>query len=279
ASVASGSSTDSGAARWSRGEIATSNAVSGAVALSQYRPRLVGTVSSVPHGRMRGCSTSPVRLRPASSSCRSIQAIASRRHASPAHPSIPSRWASVTVAHPDLLARLPDDQPGCYGSELRQLVVWVGERAGIEREAAAADTGRQLVPQAHELLDAAVEIRAPRLREPLPVIATRGATVREGVQRGLDLGERDAHPLGRPDERHAAQRLALVATLVARRAPALDQSLTLVEVQRGDRDAAALGELLGCQLAAQRTRMCLVGMLAIRHGHPPFRWTGGRTGA
>ena len=56
--------------------------MSGPVAFSQTGPPVVGARSTVAHGRTRGCSTSPVRARPASASRSSTQAVARSRQAS-----------------------------------------------------------------------------------------------------------------------------------------------------------------------------------------------------
>src|SRR5690606_16742559 len=54
-----------------------------------------------------------------------------------------------------------------------------------------------------------------------------------------------------------------IAALVPRRAPAVDEALALVEMERGDRDAAARRQLSRCQLGA--------GPLRLRHRSLPPR--------
>ena len=81
ASSASGSSTTSGASRASSAYRPTSKAVAGPAAFIHTSPPVVGARSTVAHGRTRGCSTAPVRSRPASASRRSIQPSACSRHA------------------------------------------------------------------------------------------------------------------------------------------------------------------------------------------------------
>ena len=61
------------------------------------------------------------------------------------------------------------------------------------------------------------------------LVGTR--SVGQRGQRLADARQRNAEPLRHPDERDPAQRLAGVAALVARRAPAGDQALAFVEVQ------------------------------------------------
>ena len=51
-------------------------------ALNQTRPWSVGTVSWVDHGRMRGCSISPVTAMPRAASTSRVQPTASSCHAS-----------------------------------------------------------------------------------------------------------------------------------------------------------------------------------------------------
>ena len=60
--------------------------------------------------------------------------------------------------------------------------------------------------------------------------------------------ERDPGRAAGLDERDPAQRRAVVAALVAAGAARLDQSLRLVEAERGGGDAAARGELADRQL-------------------------------
>ena len=76
-SVAIGRSTRSGTTRTSTSYSPASNAVRGPVAFSHTRPPVVGAVITVPHGRTRGCSASPVRRSPAAASRSSIHATAS----------------------------------------------------------------------------------------------------------------------------------------------------------------------------------------------------------
>src|SRR6266540_2883891 len=97
-----------------------------------------------------------------------------------------------------------------------------------------------------------------RTRVPLPnhtlsarQLGGRSPTTR---RRGVDLaapaavGQRDADPLGDADQRHAPERVAPVAPLVARGAAAGDQLLPFVEMQRRDGHPTARGELPDRQL-------------------------------
>jgi hypothetical protein len=67
-SVASGVSTRSGTTRSSSSYNLTSNRVPPLVSFSQTGPPVVGAHNVVVHGRRCGCSTSPVRAKPAAAS-------------------------------------------------------------------------------------------------------------------------------------------------------------------------------------------------------------------
>ena len=60
-------------------------------------------------------------------------------------------------------------------------------------------------------------------------------------QRIVDGGQRNARQQRDADDGDAAKHRAMIAPLVAVGAPALDQSLGLIEVQRRNRHAAPLG--------------------------------------
>ena len=77
ASLATGTRIRSGTTRSSSPYSPTSNAVSGPAAFSQTTPRVVGTRSTVAHGRRCGWVTSPTRRVPSAASCSSSQATAS----------------------------------------------------------------------------------------------------------------------------------------------------------------------------------------------------------
>ena len=92
-----------------------------------------------------------------------------------------------------------------------------------------------------------VEVGPPRRRQPRPVLAGGGPVSGQRGHRFPDAGQRDTQPLRHPDERHPAQHVAAVAALVAAGAPAGDQALPLVEVQRRHRDPAAQCHLARCE--------------------------------
>lgn len=62
------------------------------------------------------------------------------------------------------------------GADLAGLVVGVEQSAGVDREAAAADAGREPVAERLQGGDLAVEVVAPATGEPLPVAARGSAT-------------------------------------------------------------------------------------------------------
>src|SRR2546430_8924788 len=97
-------------------------------------------------------------------------------------------------------------------------VVRVQQIALVDREAAAADAGREAVAEGEEIRDAAVEVVAPFVREAFPVLAARGAPRRQAVERVLDLGQLDAGGAAGLHERDPAEDGAVVTALVAVRA-------------------------------------------------------------
>jgi NAD(P)H-dependent FMN reductase len=124
-----------------------------------------------------------------------------------------------------------------------QLVVGVGQLAAVDGQAAASDAVGEVVAQLLQTADSLIECVLPAARQAFPVAAGGHPTVGEVPQHRGDVGQRDAHPLGNADEGDDAQRVTAVAALVAAGAPAGDEALAFVEVQRRNRDAAALGQL------------------------------------
>jgi hypothetical protein len=84
-------------------------------------------------------------------------------------------------------------------------------------------------------------------------VAMRSSSSRQRVERGADALQRDARRLARLDERHAAQRHTGIAALIAVCPPRRDQSLALVEPERGLRDAAADRKLADGEFARHLT--------------------------
>src|SRR5581483_4336198 len=144
-------------------------------------------------------------------------------------------------------------------------VAGVRQRATAQTQAAAADAVCEVVAQPLQVHDAVVEVLTPAGRQPRPVSACRHAVLRQRRQRFANFGQRDAEALRHPDERHPAKDVAGVAALVARRAPAGDQPLALVEVKRGDRDAAALGQITGSEVVVVHTTSTIVEVTVARY--------------
>lgn len=113
----------------------------------------------------------------------------------------------------------------------------------MERQTTTADAGREIVAESDQFLDLAFEHFPPPDRDDRPVVLSGSALLGQLVKRFPDGGERNPHPLRRPNEREAAQGVPPVTALVPVVPDADDQPLALVEVQRGDGDPAAIGDL------------------------------------
>ena len=96
-----------------------------------------------------------------------------------------------------------------------ELVVGIGQLAAVDGQAAASDAVGEVVAQLLEVAYPLVEFGLPALGYPLPVAAGGSAAVGEQCEDGGDVGERDTDAHCDADQRHAAQRVPLVATLVA----------------------------------------------------------------
>ena len=171
-----------------------------------------------------------------------------------------SSWAIVLLAAG--YGRGPadlTDRPGRRGARRAERVVRVGQLAVGQRQAAAADASGQAVPQVLERADPLVEVAAPGRGQPGPVPRGGRPALGQRVQGGLDLGQRDADTLRGADERHPAQHGPRIAPLVAGRPAGGDQTPGLVEVQRGDRRAAARGQLADGDLPCCRVNLCRCG--------------------
>src|SRR5690349_13437113 len=100
--------------------------------------------------------------------------------------------------------------------------------------------------------DARLKFALPPLGYSLPIAPGRGAIFRQQCQHGGDLSQRNPNSLGDSDQRDPPQHVPLVAALVARGAPAADQALTLIEVQRRDCHTATGGKLPNGELGLLR---------------------------
>src|SRR6266540_297706 len=119
----------------------------------------------------------------------------------------------------------------------------------VEQAAGAlAVLGEPVVAELLEMTDARVQLGLPASRQLFPVVAGRRAAIRQLGEGGADVGQRDADALGDADQRHAPERVAPVAPLVARGAAAGDQLLPFVEMERRDGHPTARGELPDRQL-------------------------------
>ena len=118
--------------------------------------------------------------------------------------------------------------PGTGGSVTR-----IEETAAIKRETAAADAPGQFVPQRLEFSDAAVQQTAPRLRQPLPVVAVWGPRLWELVERPPYLLEGESEYLSGADDRNASQVFSGIPALAASRSLRRDQPALLIVTERG----------------------------------------------
>src|SRR6266536_143987 len=111
-------------------------------------------------------------------------------------PRTPARHAQVppglapplrAVASGGLRASAVEVEVVGAGAERRGLVLGVEEGAAVDREAAAADTGRKPFAEGLERGDPAVDVGAPGTGEAFPVAARRCARGRQSLERFPDL--------------------------------------------------------------------------------------------
>lgn len=114
---------------------------------------------------------------------------------------------------------------------LGRLVVGVEKLAGVDREAAAADAGREPVAECFEGGDAAVDVLAPTAGQPLPVASVRCAVRRQGRKGCTDPVERNSRGAAGLNQRDPPKHGPLVAALVSRRSARNDQAFFLVEAE------------------------------------------------
>ena len=143
----------------------------------------------------------------------------------------------------DVVGQGLDHESAWAGACCGEFVAGVGQCAGVQGQAAAADAAGEVVAQADELGDACVEFVAPALGDAGPVGAGGGAVVGEFLEGLADAGQGHADALGDADEGDPAQGVAAVAALVSAGAAAVDEALAFVEVQGGDGDSGAFGDL------------------------------------
>jgi histidine triad (HIT) family protein len=156
-----------------------------------------------------------------------------------------------TVAPQELRGEVPR-----AGAVAAEDVVGVRQLAVGYRQASAADAPGQAVAQVLQLADPLVEVAAPARGKPGPVLAGGCPPGGKRVEGGPDPGQRNADTLRGTDERHPAQHRPRVTPLVACRPARGDQALGLVEVQRGNRHAAAGRELADGHLPCRARNLC-----------------------
>ncbi len=146
------------------------------------------------------------------------------------------------------------DQVARPWTEVGGAVARVAEPAPVERQAAAADAGVELVAQALEEADALLQHRSPGGGKPLPVARAEAVVSGQGGQGLADLLESEPHPLGDLDERHPPEDGSAEPALPAVGPVRPDESPLLVEPQRGDVDPGAGGDRANGEIVVDRRR-------------------------
>ena len=129
-----------------------------------------------------------------------------------------------------------------------QLIPGIAQRAGFQRETAAANASIKLIAQAREPLDTVLQTGSPPRRQKRPILGRGRAAVGRAVNASTNLRQRDSRMLRHFDHRDAAQHIASVAPLIAGIAPAPDQPFRLVKMERRNGNAAARRHLADAQL-------------------------------
>ena len=112
-----------------------------------------------------------------------------------------------------------------------RLVVRVEKLAGVDRETAAADAGREPVAECFEGGDAAVDVLAPAAGKPLPVASVRCAVRRQSRKSSTDPVEGNSRGAPGLNQRDPPKHGPLVAALVSRRSARDEQAFFLVEAE------------------------------------------------
>ena len=112
-----------------------------------------------------------------------------------------------------------------------RLVVRVEKLAGVDREASAADAGREPVAECFEGGDAAVDVLAPTAGQPLPVASVRCAVSRQSRKGSTDPVEGNSRGTPGLNQRDPPKHGPLVAALVSRRSARHEQAFFLVEAE------------------------------------------------
>jgi hypothetical protein len=116
-------------------------------------------------------------------------------------------------------------------TSLARLVVRVQQLAGVDREATAADAGREPVAKPLKRGNATVDVLAPTAGQPLPVAAGRGPVHRKRRKRRTNPFEGNSRGTSSLDQRDPPKHCPLVATLVSRRSARNNQAFFLVEAK------------------------------------------------
>src|SRR2546421_1708209 len=122
-------------------------------------------------------------------------------------------------------------------AERTRLVLRIEQRAGAERQTAAADARRQSAADRLERRNALVELALPAAREHLPVALRRRLAGGERLAGSPAPLQPGASRLSRPQKRDAPRRYPRVAPLGTRRGPRRDEPPALADARRRLRDA------------------------------------------
>src|SRR6266576_2648700 len=137
-------------------------------------------------------------------------------------------------------------------TSLARLVIRVEQLAGVDREATAADAGREPAAKRLERGNATVDVLAPAAGQPLPIAAVRGS-VRRKRRKGC-TNPFEGNPRGAPslDQRDPPKDGPLVSALVSSRAARNDQAFFLVEAESRGSNPAAGSDFTDRQLIGHR---------------------------
>ena len=117
----------------------------------------------------------------------------------------------------------------------RQNILAIENRAAVKRQATAADTAVQIIPQPLQQRDAPVQIGRPAARNRFPIFPCRRPPIGQVREDALHVRQSYAEFLRDLDQRQTPQNLAIITALVAGRAQAADQAAPFVEMDSRDR--------------------------------------------
>ena len=121
------------------------------------------------------------------------------------------------------------------------------KRAGLHREATAADAAIQLVTQGFHLSDALIQIKAKPFRNPRPIGLGRRAPLGQATQDLSDLRNREPKVLGNHHKRQTSNVRAIKPALSRIRAKGMHQPFVLVVANSRCRETRALAYLTNCK--------------------------------